>query len=86
MTNLCFKEQPVIISSLARNMEMKLKTYCGKCTAMRKDLLSQRPPLTVPMCVGVNRELVEPSIDSPLVYAAASSLLTSLDPPVSFSP
>ena len=85
MTNLCFTEQPVIISSLAWNMEMKVKAHYGKCTAMRKDPRSQRPPLTVPMCVGVNRELVEPSIDFPLFYAPASSLLTSLDPLVSFS-
>lgn len=51
---------------------------------MRKDPLSQRPPLTVTMCVGVNKELVEPSIDFPLVYATASSLLTSHHPSVSF--
>lgn len=86
MTNLCFKEQPVITSSLARNMEMKTEgwAHCGKCTAMRKDHLSQRPPLTVTMCVGVNKELVEPSIDFPLVHAAASSLLASHDSSVSF--
>ena len=52
---------------------------------MRKDPLSQRPPLTITMCVGVNKELVEPSIDFPLACAPASSLLTSHDPSVSFS-
>ena len=34
------------------------------------------------MCVGVNKELVEPSIDFPLVHATASSLLTSHNPSV----
>ena len=49
-----------LILGAEHGIESEGWAHCGKCTAMRKDPLSQRLPLTVTMCVGVDKELVEP--------------------------